>query len=95
MPKGESLEAGVFAIERRNPYQTTSAIEQFNPDPIPSIATRFPFTSLPVSVSFDSAIWVNSDRPRHGAANSGRNVTTVSTGRASVSSRCRPSSSSA
>src|SRR5436190_6800852 len=56
-----------------NPYQTTSAIEQFNPDPIPSIATRFPFTSLPVSVSFDSAIAIDAGPT---LPNSGNTVST-------------------
>ena len=37
-------------------YQTTSAIEQFRPEPMPSSATRLPFFRRPISSSLDSTI---------------------------------------
>src|SRR3546814_157688 len=40
----------------RRPYQTTSAIEQFSPEPMPSNATRSPFFSRPISRSLLSTI---------------------------------------
>src|SRR6185503_818225 len=37
-------------------HQTTSAIEQLSPEPMPSSATRLPFFSRPISLSLDSTI---------------------------------------
>lgn len=35
-------------------YQTTSAMEQFKPEPMPISATRVPLCSRPISLSLDS-----------------------------------------
>src|SRR5690606_34918202 len=43
-------------VEAVRPYQTTSAIEQFSPEPMPSSAIRLPFFRRPSSRSFDSTI---------------------------------------
>src|SRR5690606_6737415 len=58
----ERLAAFLFLNEADIPrkesprYQTTSAIEQFRPEPMPSSATRSPFFRRPISRSFESTI---------------------------------------